>query len=86
VTNPVTGQPIDYYEVNILPFTQQVYPGKGPASLTGYDGVSPGPTFLVEKGRETVVRFTNNVTLDTSVHLHGSPSVSNYIFTDVSHC
>ncbi|KAI1845850.1 hypothetical protein JX265_011255 [Neoarthrinium moseri] len=74
ITNPVTKNPIDYYEINILPFQQQVYPTKGKANLVGYDGMSPGPTFLVEKGRETVVRFINNSTLPNAVHLHGSPS------------
>ncbi|KAK3364574.1 Cupredoxin [Lasiosphaeria hispida] len=74
ITNPVTGNPIDYYEVNINAFQSQVYPGKGPANLVGYDGISPGPTFLIERGRETVVRFVNNATMDNSVHLHGSYS------------
>ncbi|KAK1757942.1 bilirubin oxidase [Echria macrotheca] len=74
ITNPVTGNPIDYYEVHINQFTQQVYPGKGPATLVGYDGMSPGPTFLIERGRESVVRFVNNATMDNSVHLHGSYS------------
>ncbi|KAM7190926.1 putative bilirubin oxidase precursor [Rhypophila sp. PSN 637] len=74
VTNPVTGQPIDYYEVYINQYTQQVYPGKGPTTLVGYDGMSPGPTFIIEKGRETVVRFVNNATMANSVHLHGSYS------------
>ncbi|KAF4813728.1 Bilirubin oxidase [Colletotrichum siamense] len=74
ITNPVTNKQIDYYEVDIVPFKQQVYPNKGPASLVGYDGLSPGPTFLVPRGRETVVRFTNKATLPSAVHLHGSPS------------
>ncbi|KAF4773703.1 bilirubin oxidase [Colletotrichum scovillei] len=74
ITNPVTNKQIDYYEVDIVPFKQQVYPNKGPASLVGYDGISPGPTFLVPRGRETVVRFTNKAVLPSAVHLHGSPS------------
>ncbi|OLN81026.1 Bilirubin oxidase 2 [Colletotrichum chlorophyti] len=74
VTNPVTNQPIDYYEVDIVPFKQQIYPNKGPASLVGYDGISPGPTFLIPRGRETVVRFTNKNNLPSAVHLHGSYS------------
>ncbi|KAI0131815.1 Cupredoxin [Xylariales sp. AK1849] len=74
ITNPVTNKPIDYYEINIKPLTQQVYPGKSPAKLVGYDGISPGPTFMIERGRETVVRFINNSTSPNSVHLHGSPS------------
>jgi bilirubin oxidase len=76
VTNPVTGKPIDYYEIEIKPLTQQVYPGKKPARLVGYDGASPGPTFLMERGREAVVRFVNHGDLANSVHLHGSYSVS----------
>ncbi|KXX73319.1 Bilirubin oxidase [Madurella mycetomatis] len=74
ITNPVTGNPIDYYEVYITHFTQNIYPTRGDADLVGYDGMSPGPTFIVEKGRETVVRFVNNATMDSSVHLHGSYS------------
>lgn len=75
ITNPVTSSPIDYYEVYINQFTQKVYPNKGDAVLVGYDGISPGRTFIVEKGRETVVRFINNATLASSIHLHGSYSV-----------
>lgn len=75
ITNPVTGGPIDYYEVYINHFQQQIYPNKGPADMVGYDGIAPGPTFLIEKGRESVVRFINNATMATSVHLHGSYSV-----------
>ncbi|KAL2121670.1 hypothetical protein VTJ04DRAFT_2125 [Mycothermus thermophilus] len=36
--------------------------------------MSPGPTFIIEKGQETVVRFVNNASEATSVHLHGSYS------------
>jgi bilirubin oxidase len=72
----VTNLPIDYYETHIQPFTQSVYPDRGNAALVGYDSQSPGPTFLIEKGRETVVRFINNATMANSVHLHGSYSVS----------
>lgn len=43
VQNPVTGQDIQYYEIEIKPFQQQVYPDLGPADLVGYDGMSPGP-------------------------------------------
>ncbi|GJC94391.1 multicopper oxidase [Colletotrichum higginsianum] len=43
VTNPVTNKQIDYYEVDIVPFKQQVYPNKGLTSLVGYDGISPVP-------------------------------------------
>jgi hypothetical protein len=35
--------------------------------LVGYDGVSPGPTFRMTKGRESVVRFKNYGDSDISV-------------------
>ena len=43
--NETTGAVIDYYEVEVKTFQQQVYPGLKPATLYGYDGISPGPTF-----------------------------------------
>jgi bilirubin oxidase len=73
-TNKTTGNEIDYYEIDVKPLTQQVYPGLKPARLVGYDGMSPGPTFRMEKGREAVVRFRNHGDKDLSVHLHGSYS------------
>ncbi|KAK7953039.1 hypothetical protein PG988_013733 [Apiospora saccharicola] len=74
VTNPVTGNDILYYEVEIRPFDQQIYPDLKPTRLVGYDGISPGPTFIVPRGTETVERVMNSAELPTSVHLHGSPS------------
>lgn len=74
-TNATTKQSIDYYEVEIKEFEQQVYPGLKPAKLVGYDGISPGPTFRMERGREAVVRFINHGDKDISVHLHGSYSM-----------
>jgi bilirubin oxidase len=74
VTNPVTGNEIWYYEVEIKSFQHQVYQNKQPAQLVGYDGMSPGPTFVIPRGTETVVRFINNAAIENSVHLHGSPS------------
>ncbi|KAF2645789.1 phenol oxidase A [Massarina eburnea CBS 473.64] len=74
VTNPVTGKEIWYYELEIKPFTQQVYPNLQPARLVGYNGTSPGPTIIVPRGQETVVRFVNNGDRQSSIHLHGSPS------------
>lgn len=70
----MTGKEIWYYEIEIKPFTKQIYPNLRPANLVGYDGMSPGPTFLVPRGTETFVRIMNKATLETSVHLHGSPS------------
>ena len=58
------------------PFEHHIYPRLKPARLVGYDGMSPGPTFRMEKGREAVVRFVNHADVDVSVHLHGSYSMS----------
>lgn len=74
VTNPVTGKDIWYYEIEIKPFDHQVYPKLSPAHLVGYDGISPGPTFVIPRGTESVVRFMNQAGRANSVHLHGSPS------------
>jgi hypothetical protein len=72
--NETTGNEIDFYEVEVKSFTQQVYPGLKPAKLVGYDGVSPGHTFRMVKGRESIVRFKNYGDKDIAVHLHGSYS------------
>ncbi|KAH8646039.1 Cupredoxin [Tricladium varicosporioides] len=73
LTNNHTGKPIHYYEIEIKPLQQQVYPGKQ-TRLVGYDGISPGPTFMMEKGIESIVRFINHGDRANSVHLHGSYS------------
>ncbi|OAL02734.1 hypothetical protein IQ06DRAFT_119700 [Phaeosphaeriaceae sp. SRC1lsM3a] len=74
VINPVTNKEIWYYELDIKPFTHQIYPGKKAARLVGYNGTSPGPTIIVPRGTETVVRFVNHGDRESSIHLHGSPS------------
>jgi bilirubin oxidase len=74
LTNPETGGDIWYYEVEIKNFKEQVYPGLAEADLVGYDGISPGPTFMVPRGTESVIRFVNHADHPNSVHLHGSYS------------
>ncbi|KAK6859908.1 hypothetical protein PG995_003544 [Apiospora arundinis] len=74
IQHPVTGKDINYYEIEIKELKQQVYPDRGPATLVGYDGMSPGPTFQMQKGTESVVRFINKSKNPNSVHLHGSYS------------
>ncbi|KAI8177237.1 Bilirubin oxidase [Colletotrichum sp. SAR 10_65] len=74
VISPVTGKEIWYYELEIKPFSHQVYPNLRPATLVGYDGMSPGPTLIIPRGTESVVRFINNAAHENSVHLHGSYS------------
>ncbi|KAK8075060.1 multicopper oxidase [Apiospora hydei] len=74
IPHPVTGKDINYYEVEIKELKQQVYPDRGPATLVGYDGLAPGPTFQMQRGTEAVVRFINKSKNPNSVHLHGSYS------------
>lgn len=75
ITNPVTNKPIQYFEVVSKAFQQQIYPGLQATNLVGYDGIAPGPTFMIERGTETVVRFINaSPQNNISIHLHGSPS------------
>ncbi|KAK0382877.1 hypothetical protein NLU13_8793 [Sarocladium strictum] len=72
--HPVTGKDIWYYEIELKSFTKSVYPNLRPATLVGYDGMSPGPTIIVPRGTESIVRFINNAQHENSVHLHGSYS------------
>ncbi|KAL1297993.1 hypothetical protein AAFC00_006499 [Neodothiora populina] len=65
---------LDYYEIDIKPVDLQIYPNLKKTRHVGYDGMVPGPTFMVERGREAVVRFVNHADRANSVHLHGSYS------------
>lgn len=60
--------------MEIKAFSKQIYPHLGSAKFVGYDGMAPGPTFIVPRGTESIVRFINNAEKATSVHLHGSYS------------
>ncbi|EJT77352.1 hypothetical protein GGTG_07264 [Gaeumannomyces tritici R3-111a-1] len=73
-TNPVSGAEIWYYEVQVKQFRQQIFPDLGAATFNGYDGMSPGPTIMVPRGTESIVRFINVANTPSSVHLHGSYS------------
>ncbi|KAH7108568.1 bilirubin oxidase precursor [Auriculariales sp. MPI-PUGE-AT-0066] len=76
-TNTTTNTAIDYYELEIKPFTAQTYPasqGFKATTYVGYNGIAPGPTFHINQGRETVVRFINKSNSSSAIHLHGSYS------------
>ena len=56
-------------------FSAQVYPasqGFQATNFVGYNGIAPGPTFKIPRGRETAVRFINNNNRSSAIHLHGS--------------
>ena len=62
--------------MTVQQFQKQVYPDLGPVTLAGYNGTAPGPTFIVQRGSETVVRLINDNDLSSSMHLHGAWSKS----------
>lgn len=66
------GRTVQFYSATIEPFTQQVYPNLGPANLVGYNGTAPGPTYMIKKGTETIIRYLNKGEVTASIHLHGS--------------
>jgi bilirubin oxidase len=75
-TSSKTGVNIDFYEIEVKSVKHKFFPDlPGSADLITYDGTYPGPTFRVEQGRETVVRFVNKGPQKMNVHLHGSFSM-----------
>ena len=76
----------DYYRMTMQPATKEFIPGL-PTQVWGYNGIVPGPTMRVRKGRPVVVRQINSLPLQhptlgytpwTSVHLHGQASLPQY--------
>jgi bilirubin oxidase len=79
-TNSSNGVAIDFYEIEVKNVKHKFYPNlPGSADLITYDGTYPGPTFRIEKGRQSVVRFINKGTQTMNVHLHGSYSMSIFL-------
>ncbi|KAH3913543.1 hypothetical protein HBH56_104400 [Parastagonospora nodorum] len=70
-TNSTSGAVLDYYEIDVRRLEKQIYPGLPSTQLIGYDGLQPGPTFVMRKGRESVVRFSNHGPTNVSTHVHG---------------
>jgi len=61
----------DHYEVTIQEGRAEILPGTL-TPIYGYDGIYPGPTIRVRKGRTAVVRQTNALPFVQNVHLHGA--------------
>jgi FtsP/CotA-like multicopper oxidase with cupredoxin domain len=74
----------DYYDVVQRVASVEILPGLR-TSVWGYNGIFPGPTLRVCKGRTAVVRQTNRLSIPTVVHLHGgvTPSESDGFPTDL---
>jgi bilirubin oxidase len=71
-TNPQTGVPTDFYEVEVKDAAHSFYPDLGTANITAFDGTFPGPTFRVAKGREALIRTVNKSNKTMNFHVHGS--------------
>jgi spore coat protein A, manganese oxidase len=60
----------DHHEVTQRPAEVEILPGMK-TTVWGYNGIFPGPTIESRRGRRTVVRHTNELTVPVVVHLHG---------------
>jgi spore coat protein A, manganese oxidase len=76
----------DHFRVDERAGSARIVRGAG-TRVWGYDGVAPGPTINVRKGRRSVLQVRNHLPrrhprgggdFSTSVHLHGSASLPQY--------
>lgn len=71
-SNPETGVPIDFYQLEVQENEQSFYPNLNKGKVLTYDGTFPGPSFRAERGRELVVRVVNKANKAVNFHVHGS--------------
>lgn len=62
--------PTKWYQLRMQMAVQQIIPGVRTPLLT-YDGMYPGPTFRSRVGQPVVVRASNDLSIENSIHLHG---------------
>ena len=76
----------DFYAITQQAAAADILPGLK-TTIWGYNGITPGPTIVVPRGRKTVVRHVNALprvhptlryTVWTSTHLHGSASLPQF--------
>ncbi len=60
----------DYYNISMQSATLQIIPNLY-TSVWTYNGIFPGPTIRARRNRRVVVRQSNNLPTNLSVHLHG---------------
>ena len=87
VLSPVrTDATTDYYRLTQQQALVEILPGQQ-TPILGYNGITPGPTIVAQRGRHVVVRQINALpplhptlgyTPYTSTHLHGSASLPEY--------
>jgi FtsP/CotA-like multicopper oxidase with cupredoxin domain len=67
----------DYYQIAMQKAHIEILPGRT-TEIWGYNGTFPGSTIIQRKNRRSIVRFINYLNTNTSVHLHGMPSLPQY--------
>ncbi|GAA6619029.1 multicopper oxidase family protein [Scytonema sp. NUACC26] len=76
--NPVRkDSTTDYYQIIMRKSQVEILPGRT-TEIWGYNGVFPGPLIRQSKGRRSVVRFINELDVNTAIHLHGMESPPQY--------
>lgn len=61
---------VDVYEIEMRAASTEILPGLQ-TQIWGYDGGFPGPTIEARSGSPIAVVFSNALSVDTAVHLHG---------------
>lgn len=64
------GGPVREYTLTAAPTTLPMFDGR-PLAVWAYDGQVPGPVLRATVGQPLRVRFTNRLTVPTTVHWHG---------------
>ncbi|MBD2527035.1 multicopper oxidase family protein [Nostoc sp. FACHB-133] len=78
VLNPVHSDSNgDYYEITMQQSQVEILPGLN-TKIWGYNGMTPGPTIRAQRGRQSIVRFINNLPESMVIHLHGMASLPQY--------
>jgi spore coat protein A len=76
----------DYYTITQTQAPAEILPGRR-TDIWGYNGITPGPTIVNSRGRQTVVQHVNDLpavhptlryNVWTSTHLHGSASLPQF--------
>ena len=62
------GRPI--FEITQQNASVEIIPGLQ-TDILGYNGMTPGPTIMVDSDQEVIVRQVNNTNVQTTTHLHG---------------
>lgn len=85
-TRDADGVLVDHFSVTEKPGLARIVPGFT-TPVWGYNGLAPGPTIHVQRGRRAVLRVRNHLPAThpslgyeptTSLHLHGSASLPQY--------